>query len=346
LAVGAGAEEDKLAATIEAIWDGVKNQLDTFLVIEATDERNDGAELVAEPEAISKGLFIGVFIIDGAGGITFGDMGIDIGVPDFVIEAVEDAAKFSMVHVENSLQAHAKVAVADFVGVTRGNRGDEIGIDDAAFHQVDGTVAMVVGEAVVGHEMARIQTDLAQDVFAMNALVAKIVKGEADARMAHAEMLIDFVKQDGDERGLPVVAMDDVGMLVGLEHEFERCAGEESETLDVIMIAIEDAAIEKVVVGMRIDEKAFQPFHEPEVNVAMNPLVMVRDPEIAVGFGEAPNAVVTHAIILGENDLDRVTTNAKFTGEALDNITEAANFRGGSAFGCDHYDEHGGKEVT
>src|SRR5262245_42398558 len=95
---------------------------------------------------------------------------------------------------------------------------------------------------------------------------------------------------------------------------------------------------------MRIDEKTFQPFHEPEVNVAMNPLVMVRDPKIAVGFGEAPDAVVTHAIILGQNDFDRITTNTKFTGEALDNIAEAADFRRGSALGRDHYDKHGAEE--
>ena len=142
------------------------------------------------------------------------------------------------------------------------------------------------------------------------------------------------------------MTMDDIGMLIGLEHELQRCAGEESESFDVVMMAIEDAAIEKVVVRMRVDEETFQSFHEPEVNVAVNPLVMVWNPKIAEGFGEAPDPVVTHAIILGEDDFDGVTTNAKFTGEALDNITEAADFRRRSAFGCDHYDKHGAEEVT
>src|SRR5262249_45571885 len=112
------------------------------------------------------------------------------------------------------------------------------------------------------------------------------------------------------------------------------------------MMAVEDAPVEKVVVGMRVDEETFQPFHEPEVHVAMYPLVMVRDPKIAVGFGEAPDAVVTHAIILRQDDFDGVTTDAEFTGEPLDNIAEAADFRRGSALGCDHYDEHGVKDVT
>ena len=268
-------------------------------------------------------------------------MGVGFGIPDFVIKAIEDTAEFSMVGTEDTLQAHTEMAVSDFVSVTGRDSGDEIGIDDAAFHEVDCAVAVVVREAILGHEMARIQSDLAQDVFTVDALVAEVVKGEADARMAHAKMLIDFVKEDGDERGLPIVTMDNVGMLVGLEHELQRGAGEESETFDVVMMAVKNAAIEKIVMGMRVNEETFQPFHEPEVNVAVNPLVMIRHPEIAIGFGKSPDAVVTHAIILGENDFDRVATNAKFSGEALNDVAQAADFRRGSAFGCDHYDEHG-----
>ncbi len=112
------------------------------------------------------------------------------------------------------------------------------------------------------------------------------------------------------------------------------------------MMTIKDATIEKVVVRVRIDEKTFQPFHEPEVNVAMNPLVVVWDPEITVCLREAPDAVITHAIIFGQNDLDGVAPKAKFTGEALHNIAETTDFCGGRAFGCDHYDEHGAWEVT
>jgi len=193
--------------------------------------------------------------------------------------------------------------------------------------------------------MSRTQTDLAQNMFTVDALVGDVVKGEADARVAHAEVLIGFVKEYGHERGLPVMTMDDVGMLVRFEHEFQGGAGEESESFDIVMMAVKNTAIEKIVVGVRIDEETSQAFHEPEVNVAMNPLVVVGDPKIAVGFGQTPDAVVAHAIIFGQDDFDRVATNAKFSGQALDDVTEAADFRGGSAFGRDHYDEHGAEEV-
>src|SRR5437764_2269588 len=92
------------------------------------------------------------------------------------------------------------------------------------------------------------------------------------------------------------MAMKNVRMLVRLEHELERRAAEESESLDIIVVAVKNAAIEKVVVRMRVDEKTLQPFHEAEINIAMNPLVVVRDPKIGVGFGQTPDAVVTHAI--------------------------------------------------
>ena len=60
----AGTEQNKLAAAVQAIWDGLKNQVHTFLVIESADERNYRTELVPQPKTISKGFFVRIFIID------------------------------------------------------------------------------------------------------------------------------------------------------------------------------------------------------------------------------------------------------------------------------------------
>ena len=203
-----------MAAAVQAIWDGMKNQVDTFLMIQSANKGNYGAEMFAKPQTITEGLFVSIFVIAGLDGITFGDVGVGFGIPDLVIEAVEDAAEFSTVDTQDALQAHAEMAVADFVGVTGRNGGDKIGIDDAAFYQVDCTVAMIISKAVVSDNMGRAQTNLAQDVFTVNALVAEVVKREADARVAQAEMLVSFVKEYRHERGLPVMTMDDFGMLV------------------------------------------------------------------------------------------------------------------------------------
>jgi hypothetical protein len=204
---------------------------------------------------------------------------------------------------------------------------------------------MIIGKAIVVHDMGWIQANLAQNMFAIDTLVPEVVQCEADTRMAHAQALIDLVEEDGNERGLPIVAVDNVRVLIRLEHEFQCRAAEESKALNIVILAVKNFAIEKIVRRMRINEETFQPFHEPKVNVAMNPLVMVRNPKIAVGFGEAPDTIVTHAIIFGKNHLDRVATNPQFSRETLHDVTEAADFCGGSALGGDHYDEHNSREA-
>ena len=341
VAVRTRAEKNELAAAIEAVWDGVENQVNAFLVIEAADEGDNGTKLFSKPERIAKSVFVGVFILNRLDGITSGDVRVGLGIPDIVIEPVQNAAEFSLVRCKNSLQAHTEMPVTDFISVARRNRGDEIGIDDAAFHEINRAMAMIVGKAIVGHDASRTQADLAKDLFAVNPLMAEVVKCETDPRVAHAEVLIDLVKEHGDERRLPVMAMNNVGMLVRFEHELQCCPAEKGETFRVIMMTVEDASIEKAVVGMRIDEETFQALHEAEVYIAPNPLVVVGDPEIAIGFGQTPDAVVAHAIVFGQDDFDCVSANAKLPGEALDNIAEAADFCGRSTFGRDHYDVHG-----
>ena len=46
-------------------------------------------------------------------------MCIDSGIPNLVIEAVEDAAEFSVMDVKDALQAHAEVTVTDLESVSR-----------------------------------------------------------------------------------------------------------------------------------------------------------------------------------------------------------------------------------
>jgi hypothetical protein len=67
LAVWAGAEEDKLASTVETVWDSVENKVDALLMVEATDERDYRTEVIPQPEAISESFLVGILILDGLG---------------------------------------------------------------------------------------------------------------------------------------------------------------------------------------------------------------------------------------------------------------------------------------
>jgi hypothetical protein len=346
IALEGGAEEDELAAAVEAIGDGMEDEADAFLGVEAADESDEGFEAAPEPEAIAEGFFIGVFGAERGGAVAGGDMGIELGVPGGVIDAIEDAAEALVMDAEDALEAEAEVGVADFLGVAGGDGGGEIGIDDAAFHEVDGAGVVVIEEAVAGHEGGGVEADLAEDEIAGDALVSDVMESKADARVAHAEVLIDFVEEDGDESGLPIVAMDDVGVFIGLEHELEGGAGEEGEAFGVIGVAVEDAAVEEIAVEMGFDEEAAQAVHPAGEDIAMDPEVMEGDVEIGIGFVETVDAVVAHAVVFGEDDFDGMGAESEFFGEAVDDVGEAADFGGGSALGGDHDDEHGGDNIA
>ncbi len=342
----AGTKQHELAAAIEAVRDSSKNEVHAFLMVQSANEGNDGTELFAEPKPITKSVFVDVFIIDGFQGKAFGNVRVGLRIPDVVIEAIENAAELSVMNAEDALKAHAEVAVTNFGAISWRDGGDKIRIDDATFHQVDRAMTMIIGQSIVCHHVGRIQSNLSQNVFSVNALVADIVQCKANTRVTHAEVLINLVEEHRHQGSLPIMTVNDVRVLSRFEHEFERGAGEESEPLDIVMVAVKNAAIEEIVMRMGIDEETFESLHEAEINVAMNPLVMVRNRKITVGFGEAPDAIVTHAIVFRQDDLDRIAANAEFAGKTLNDIGQPADFCRRSALGCDHYDEHGGEGVT
>src|SRR6516225_7275327 len=102
------------------------------------------------------------------------------------------------------------------------------------------------------------------------------------------------------------MAMDNVRMLVALEEKFHCCSAKKGESLPVVVVAIKYAAVEKVPIEVRLDKEAFQAIHPPEINVAMNPVLIIGNPQVAMGLGQARDAVVPHTVVFGENDLNRI----------------------------------------
>ena len=156
MAVRAGAEQNELDSAIEAVRHGVENELNAFLMIKAADEGNYRTELFAQPKAIAERFFVGVFLVNGLDRIALGDVRIRFGIPHIVIEAVENAAEFSVMRTQGTLQAHAEMTVADFESIAGRDRGDKIRIDDAPFHEIDRAMAVIIGQAFVGHDVRRV----------------------------------------------------------------------------------------------------------------------------------------------------------------------------------------------
>ena len=82
-------------------------------------------------------------------------------------------------------------------------------------------------------------------------------------------------------RRLPVVAVDDVRALAGLQQELERRLAEEREALRIIIRPVDVAAVKEVVRRVRLDEEALAALDKTEEHPAMDRA----DVSVQLGWG-------------------------------------------------------------
>ena len=117
-------------------------------------------------------------------------MAVGRGVPERIVDAVQYTAELAVMGLQNTLQPHPLLGVLDLPGVARRDRVDEVGEDDPALHQIHRTRIGRILETVRRHEARRIQTDLTQDGFTHDTLVADVVQAVADARICQPKPLV------------------------------------------------------------------------------------------------------------------------------------------------------------
>src|ERR1043165_181310 len=111
------------------------------------------------------------------------------------------------------------------------------------------------------------------------------------------------------------MAMDDVGMLVALEHELQRRPAEKGEPLVVIGVPVEETAIKEILVGVRFAEETLASVNEPEIHAAMNGVMIPRHPEVLEVRLQIEDLIVTQAIVLRQDELHRVAPDFQFPGQ-------------------------------
>src|SRR5580765_1419273 len=102
---------------------------------------------------------------------------------------------------------------------------------------------VIVQQAVVRHEMPRIQSNLPQDLLAVNSLMPDIVQRVAHPRACHSQTLVHFIEEYRNQGGLPIVAVEDVRMLVRFEHELQGRPTQKSNSFSIIRLAVKDAPV-------------------------------------------------------------------------------------------------------
>ena len=155
--------------------------MDALLAVEPPDVGDDRFEILAQPQPIAQGVFIGVLLIQGVKAVAGGNVRIDFRIPDIIIDAVQHAAELIAMHFQGMIEPAALIGMTGLIGMGRRYGGDEIGIDDTALHQVDRAVIEVVPQAVEIEILRDVgQAGGPQHVFAGQPLMLEVVNGVAD----------------------------------------------------------------------------------------------------------------------------------------------------------------------
>ena len=180
-------------------------------------------------------------------------------------------------------------------------------------------------------EIALVQADdVLEDLVAVAALVLDVVDGEhalGAAQLGDAVFLLQQI--DGDQGGLPVVAVDDVGRPVQLAGRFDDGPGEVGEALAVVKMAVDLPALEVVLVVHKPVGDAL-PLQLEDAAVDLPP--GQGDVEVfEKGHLAAP--VLANALVQGEDDLDLVALPGQGLGQGAGHIGQTAGFDKGRNLG-------------
>src|SRR5262249_16960078 len=131
---------------------------------------------------------------------------IDFGIPNLVIHPIQDAPDFVAMDMQRMAEAIVLRTIHNFPRVARGNRRDEIRIDDAALHHVDGGMVKVILKTLLAEKVTvSVETSRAENMLSSQSLVLQIMQRVTDAGMGHPEGLIDLVQQHRRQAGLPIM---------------------------------------------------------------------------------------------------------------------------------------------
>lgn len=186
--------------------------------------------------------------LDRASRVVDGQERVGFGIPRLIIDTVQDPAELRLVFLQHPAEAESAVPEQRLVGMVGGDRGHRVGVYDPAFHRIEAAVAEVVTEPVGVQEIVGpAEVGSPQHPFVAGALMPEIMDGVADllARQRRRGRGL-FPQQDRDQACLPVVTVDDIGALTGVQEEFDGRGREEREPLRVVGVPVHALPAEEI----------------------------------------------------------------------------------------------------
>src|SRR5262249_60835447 len=128
-----------------------------------------------------------------------------------------------------------------------------------ALHPVHAAETAVVAKPVLIEEVTGApQLRSPERLDSADALVAEVVDRVTDP-LERQYLAVLLVQQHGHQPGLPVVAVDDIWALAGLEQEFQRGLREQGEPLGIVVIPVQAGAPPEVLPCGRLGTRTLPP---------------------------------------------------------------------------------------
>ena len=204
-------------------------------------------------------------------------------VPVGVLDAIDDTGQHIRARAKQTVEAEAVLRRLDFASVSWTNGVDPIAEDDAALHQVHVSVKL----EPVWPEKPQVEPDILQRSGAEDALISEIVNREQQFDTEEGRIRTVCVTHKGsDQRGLPIVAMEDVRPENATNCFHRRTAknGKSDVIIGIILVVqvvnaiaiVESRAVDEIVgdavFDHLVDARAIERPGEPHWQVVINTL--------------------------------------------------------------------------
>ena len=243
----------------------------------ATIDGNDAAKtILADVNKNNKddmagtdtGVLTQVFVDDDNKAAAIVEINTYLGIADSDYSEKKDEAKFTVWGLSKEGKTYTKVAFnkdgtlkttsdsASFTVSGEDFNVSKVEEDDAyLFTVAAGEVQTFVPAEAVKDVLVAVAdaAGILQDIGAVLALICDVVDGEDGLDPVELiQMAVVQVQVNGNQCGLPVVAVDDIGGEVDVEQGLQHSAGEEGKALAVIVEAVQAAALEVILVVQEV----------------------------------------------------------------------------------------------
>ena len=263
------AQNNQLHRKLHHIMKDFTNQVQTLVGHQPADDGHDGGVgFLMQAHDLLQLRLIGVLAGHILHRVTNRDPLVGFRIVEIHINAVEHAGELIVAPVHDALHMMGKIGHLQFIGIGGGDGVDRVGAEDGALEEVH---IAVHHDGAVGSPAIVQAEQIAQGILGVAALVLNVVNGQGgpdgtEAVFPHAVIL----QVNGDQSGLPVIAVDHVGPELEVGQHPHHSPGEEAEALSVIHVAIEVRAVEILLIIQEVPRHAV-PLQGEQAAVAVTP---------------------------------------------------------------------------